>query len=135
MPDLGLPPDGPVAHLATPQWQSFEIRMRARKAEKCLDRAAAALDLGSIDEASEAIEEARRLSPGNPRLEELSSGLDALKQPAPQIAPAQGHGYGWKSAAIIAGLVALSGASWEAWIHSDQLAMLAPKAHPDMDTA
>lgn len=136
MADLGVPSgDGPVAHLATPQWQSFEIRMRARKADRCLQRAAAALSDGSIAEAKAALEEARQLAPLHPRLEELTGRLDALTQPPPQALAAHGHGHVWRSAAVAAGLVVFSAAGWEAWVHRDQIALLVPKAHPDMDTS
>jgi len=127
--------DAPVAHLATPQWQSFEIRMRARKADRCLQRAAAALDSGSADEANNALDEARQLSPLDPRLEELSARLDALKYPAPLPSTIRGHGYFWTSAAVVAGLVVASAGGWETWIHRDQIALLVPKARPDMDAS
>jgi hypothetical protein len=137
--DLGLPSgDAPIAHLATPQWQSFEIRMRARKADRCLERAAAALSDGSIVEARAALDEARQLAPQLPRLEELSRRLDALTQPAPQALAAQGtqgHSYAWTSAAVFAGLVVFSAAGWQAWGHRDQIALLVPTAHPDMDAS
>jgi hypothetical protein len=127
--------DAPVAHLATPQWQSFEIRMRARKADRCLQRAAAALDSGSAGDASIALEEARQLSPSDPRLEELSARLDALKYPALPLATGRGHSYFWTSAAVLAGLVVASAAGWETWIHRDHIALLIPKARPDMDVS
>jgi len=127
--------DAPVAHVATPQWQSFEIRMRARKADRCLQRAAAALDSGSADDANNALDEARRLSPLDPRLEELSARLDALKYPAPPPSTVRSHGYSWTSAAVVAGLVVASAAGWETWIHRDQIALLIPKARPDMDAS
>jgi hypothetical protein len=136
VPELGVPRgDAPVAHLATPQWQSFEIRMRARKADRCLQRAAAALDDGSVDEANDALEEARQLSPLDPRLQELSARLNALKHPAPPPSTVQNHGSVWTSAAIVAGLVVVSAAGWETWTHRDTLALLFPKAHPDMDVS
>jgi len=132
VPDLGVPSgDGPVAHLATPQWQSFEIRMRARKADRCLQRAAAALGDGSIAEAKAALEEARQLAPLHPRLEELTGRLDALTQPAPQALAPHGHSHVWRNAAVAAGLVVFSAAGWETWVHRDQIALLVPKAHPD----
>jgi hypothetical protein len=123
--------DTPVAHLATPQWQSFEVRMRARRAGRCLQRAGAALDDGSIDEASDALEEARQLSPLDPRIETLSARLETLKHPAK---PAS-HGHFWTSAAIVAGLVVAGAAGWQTWLHRDQIALLVPKAHPDIDAS
>jgi hypothetical protein len=133
VPDLGEPPgNGRPAHLATPEWQSFEVRMRARKAERCLQRAAEALDAGSIGEASDGLDEARQLSPLHPRLSELSARLEALKHPAPT---AQRHSYVWTSAAMVAGVVALSAAGWQAWVHRDELAALVPKALPNTGTS
>jgi hypothetical protein len=134
VPDLRVPPgDAPVAHLATPQWQSFEIRMRARKADRCLQRATAALDSGSINEASDAIDEARQLSPLHPRLGELSARLNAVKSPPP--AAVHSHGHAWATAAIVAGLVVAGAAGWEVWVHRDNIAQLVPTAHPDMDAS
>ncbi len=107
--------------------------MRARKAERCLQRAAAALDDGSIDEARDALEEARQLSPLDPRLDKLSARLDALKHPAPPPPAVAGHGSLWTSAAIIAGLVVVSAAGWGGWVYKDQIVQLVPTPHTDMD--
>jgi Tfp pilus assembly protein PilF len=86
VPDLGVPVgDGPVAHVSTPQWQSFELRMRARKAERCLQRASAAIENGSIDEATAALEEARQIDPSGARVQELTARLEALSQPTPDL--------------------------------------------------
>jgi hypothetical protein len=126
--------EAPVAHLATPQWQSFEIRMRGRKAERCLQRAAAALDDGSIVEATDALDEARRLSPSNPLLEELTLRLDALKQPVPLVST-RDSGYRWTAAAIVAGLGVFTSVGWQGWSHRDQLALLFPNAHTEMDAS
>ena len=105
--------------------------MRARKADRCLQRADEALDTGSIGEASDALDEARQLSPQHPRLPELSARLEALKHPAPT---AQRHRFVWTTAAIVAGVVAFSAAGWQAWVHRDQLDELVPKALPNTDT-
>ena len=50
-------------HTATQQWQSFEMRMRRRRAERCALRAEVALEAGFPDDAREALDEARRLDP------------------------------------------------------------------------
>jgi hypothetical protein len=133
VPDLDESPgNGRPAHLATPEWQSFEVRMRARKAERCLQRAAEALDTGSIGEASDALDEARQLSPLHPRLTEFAARLEELKHPAPI---ARRHSYVWTRAAIVAGVLAFSAAGWQTWVHRDQLALLVPKALPNTDTS
>jgi hypothetical protein len=61
------------SHVATTEWQSFEIRMRKRRAERCLLRADVALEAGFVEDAREALEEARRLDPE-------SSGLASIEQ-------------------------------------------------------
>ncbi len=79
MPDSGAEVSVPVtvSHTSTPQWQSFEIRMRHRRAERCLAHANLALSAGLLDEARAAGEEARALAPGMPELEELEQKLAA----------------------------------------------------------
>ena len=106
--------------------------MRARKAERCLQRAAEALDTGSIGEASDALDEARQFSPLHPRLTELSARLEELKHPAPT---ARRQSHVWTRAAIVAGVLAFSAAGWQGWRHRDQLAALVPKALPTADTS
>jgi len=108
--------------------------MRARKAERCLQRASAALDDGSIAEASDALDEARRLSSANPLLEELTARLDALKLPAPHVAT-RGDGYWWTGVTIAAGFIVFTAVGWEGWVHRERLALLLPKAHTEMDAS
>jgi hypothetical protein len=63
------------SHVATTEWQSFEIRMRKRRAERCLLRADVALDAGFIEDAHEAAAEARSLDPEAPRLVEVEQRI------------------------------------------------------------
>jgi len=98
--------------VSTPQWQSFEIRMRARKAERCVQRAIAALESGSTADAAVALEEARDLDPSNPHLADIAATLDLLKNPPPE--PRAGF---WTSAAVILWLVVLAVAGWQLWAH------------------
>lgn len=68
MSDAGVPSplattQAANAHTTTQQWQSFELRMRQRRAERCRLRAEAAIDAGLFDDAREALEEAGRLHP------------------------------------------------------------------------
>jgi hypothetical protein len=69
-----------AAHISSPEWQSFETRMRARRAERCFQRAATAIESSSATEAREALDEARILSPADPRVGELESRLVTLHQ-------------------------------------------------------
>jgi hypothetical protein len=78
MPDMGLPA-GPSrrSHTASQQWQSFEIKMRYRRAERCIAHAEAALIAGRHDEARRALEEAQALNSESPSFEKM---LDAVRQ-------------------------------------------------------
>jgi hypothetical protein len=49
------------SHTSTTEWQSFEDRMRHRRAQRCRVRARVAIDAGLLDEARGALAEARRL--------------------------------------------------------------------------
>ena len=80
MPDQGVPADRTAAHIGSPEWQSFETRMRARRAERCFQRTATAIENGSATEAREALDEARILSPADPRVGELEARLVTLHQ-------------------------------------------------------
>lgn len=73
MPKPGVPTDANTTrtHTGTEQWQSFEIRMRHRRAERCVLRAEAALDAGLEAEARAALDEARGLDPDAPSFDEL----------------------------------------------------------------
>lgn len=51
------------SHTSTGEWQSFEVRMRQRRAERLLLRAEAAADAGFFDEARAALDEAQAVYP------------------------------------------------------------------------
>jgi hypothetical protein len=78
------------SHTATQQWQSFEIRMRRRRVDRCVLRAAVAIDAGQLDDARAALEEVERLDPHEPAIQPLRTRLsDAeLKSAEPLIEPA-----------------------------------------------
>ena len=78
-----------VSHTATGEWQSFEGRMRRRRAERLALRADVAADAGCIEEAREALAEARTLAPTLPELDRIEHKLD---RPAPvaYVSPALG---------------------------------------------
>ena len=57
------------SHTATQQWQSFEIRMRRRRVERCVLRASVAIEAGVLDDARAALEEVQRLDPHEPAIE------------------------------------------------------------------
>lgn len=77
MPDSGADVLAPMtrSHTATPQWQSFELRMRQRRAERCLVRADLAWSAGLFEEARIATEEARDLAPDLPEVAAMDRRL------------------------------------------------------------
>ena len=81
MPDVGTPrPKAPLdaPHVSTSEWQSFEGRMRRRRAERCLLRAEEALAAGDESRAAAALAEAQELSPSDtPDLETLRFRLQS----------------------------------------------------------
>ena len=62
-------------------WATFEARVRGRRFARCLERANQMIDLGRLDEARDALNEARILSPDAPELAELERRI--ASQPAP----------------------------------------------------
>lgn len=83
------PPQPPRSHTSTVQWQSFEVRMRQRRAERCLLRAEVALEAGFPDDARVAVDEARFLDPCLPGLDELEQRIEATGAVAPPGPPAR----------------------------------------------
>jgi hypothetical protein len=73
-----------VSHTSTGEWQSFEVRMRRRRAERLLVRAEAAVEADSLDDARTCLAEARALAPDLPALDALERRLSpppALDEP------------------------------------------------------
>jgi hypothetical protein len=71
-----------ASHTSTGEWKSFEIRMRRRRAEHLVVRAEAALDAGCVDDAREALHEARRLAPDLPQIVSVEHSIDAFQNAA-----------------------------------------------------
>ena len=88
-----------ASHTATGEWQSFELRMRRRRADRLVLRANAAADQGHADEARACLEEARQLAPGLPGIDAVQQKLDA-----PPARSSVSFGWVWKTAAVAAGL-------------------------------
>src|SRR6476661_3150423 len=65
------------SHTATGEWQSFELRMRRRRAERLVLRAEVAADAGFPDDARTCLDEARRLAPGLTAIASVQEKLDA----------------------------------------------------------
>ena len=66
-----------VSHTAGADWQSFELRMRRRRAERLALRADVAVDAGCPEDARACLEEARALAPGLPELALIEAKLSA----------------------------------------------------------
>ena len=67
------------SHTATQEWQSFEMKMRRRRLERCVLRASVALEAGVLEDAAEALDEARRLDPNEITVQELAGQLAAAR--------------------------------------------------------
>ena len=117
--------------------------MRARKAERCLQRASAAIENGSIDEATSALEEARQLDPSSTRVQELTARLEALSQPKPDLdlqleafsysePEAPKRGFIALAVAVVCALALLGIGGWEAWTHQAELMTRLP-SHSAVD--
>jgi hypothetical protein len=63
------------SHTTTGEWQSFEARMRRRRAERLALRADIAVEAGCPDEARACLEEARRLAPALPECARVEQKL------------------------------------------------------------
>lgn len=66
-----------ASHTATGEWQSFEIRMRRRRAERLVLRAEVAAEAGCLDDARASLEEARTLWPNAPGLGDLHQKIQS----------------------------------------------------------
>lgn len=112
MPDMGAPPVAPIpSHVATTEWQSFEVRMRRRRADRCVMRAEVALEAGCVDEARDALDEARQLDSSTPSLEVLRERVAPRTPPAP-AAPGSRRWVTAGAACVLMGLAAFGGWSF-----------------------
>jgi hypothetical protein len=130
------------SHTATEQWQSFEIRMRRRRVERCVLRASVAIEAGVLEDARAALEEVQRLDPYEPALETLrtqltsaeidipSAGLPSaataaelplnvpdLEEPVPLEEPQPRHTWRYAVAGLL--LVTISGAGGWFWVKTN----------------
>ena len=113
------------SHTATQQWQSFEMRMRRRRAERCAVRAAVALEAGVLDDARAALDEALHLSPDDPELLELAARVDAAERQA--SVPVRRPSRRWMVPA--AALILCSAAGGWLWMQTDADAIEWAAAH------
>ena len=93
-PELCMSSHVPQSHTATEQWQSFELRMRHRRVQRCVLRATVALEEGLLEQAREAIDEAARLEPDDDSVRQLTAAIAAAEAHPPvtaAIAAAEAH--------------------------------------------
>ena len=74
-----------VSHTASGEWQSFEVRMRRRRADRLVLRAEAAIEAGCLEEARECLTEARTLAPALPALDTLQRRLSEPVLATPEL--------------------------------------------------
>lgn len=99
-------------HTSTGEWQSFEVRMRHRRAERLLLRAEAAAEAGFIDEARTALDEVRALVPRLPGLAETEARIDAAaSRPIESIAPSAARPRRAVAAVVVVTLLGASAAA------------------------
>ena len=122
MPDVGAPLSSRPTHTSTQEWQSFEIRMRRRRAERCLLRAEIALDAGFENDARAALDEARRLDWQSPDFDSLKARIDQRR--AAEAAQRNGR----RRVAYLAAAALAVAAAGTAFFVSDQTD--APRATP-----
>jgi hypothetical protein len=91
------------SHTTTCEWQTFEARMRWRRADHLLRQACAAVDTASRREALQLLDEARALCPTHPLLPEILARLRAPLPPPPASAGASASLWG---AIVLAWLLA-----------------------------
>src|SRR3954467_9307297 len=78
-----------VSHTSTGEWQSFESRMRRKRAERLALRAEVAAEAGCFDDARQCLDEARSIAPGLPAIAAAESLIAQLAAaPPPPKAPA-----------------------------------------------
>ncbi len=63
-------------------WAAFEARMRNRRFARCIERTAAGLESGAMEDVRDALDEARILCPDAPEIAELESRIAALPSPS-----------------------------------------------------
>ncbi len=97
-----------VPHTSTGEWQSFETRMRRRRAERLALRAEVAVEAGYPDDARTLIEEARALEPDLPAVAHVEQLLSE------EIAPAS-NTRSWRGVLAVAATLVVAATAGYAW--------------------
>ena len=93
-----------VSHTTTGEWQSFEGRMRRRRAERLILRAEAAAEAGCLDDARQCLAEARALDPRMPALAAVEDKIEKVETSSamPDVEPAGRSRGRFAAAAVVA---------------------------------
>jgi hypothetical protein len=101
------------SHSSTTQWQSFEMRMRQRRADRCVQRAELALEAGNEEAAREAIEEARVLDPSAPEFESLRAVVAERQQVTLDAGARSGRRLVMAASLLLVTAVGVGAAVWQ----------------------
>ncbi len=117
-----------LSHTATGEWQSFESRMRRRRAERLALKAEVAASAGFDDDARACLAEARTLAPDLPEIAAAEAALE--RQPEPTLIAAE-EGPRSRSAFLVSAtaclLLAAFVAGWIAYRDVPDGAMALPR--------
>ena len=136
-----------VSHTNTGEWQSFEVRMRRRRAERLALRAEIAAEAGCVDDAREFLAEARALVPALPGVkaaeaaiadaeERLAAGADSPANEGTRGRLSRRRWIPYTAAAALA-FVVLTGWTWSSGARSaatDVRSSAAASAESDSST-
>jgi hypothetical protein len=107
------------------------MRMRRRRAERCLQHAQVALEAGLIAESIEAFEEARQLNPSGAGVQEFAERLSALTSPPADTSP-RSRSRSATIAIVLFALIALSGLLGWLIVHRSMGVQEAPPLRADI---
>lgn len=121
-----------VSHTTTGEWQSFELRMRRRRAARLALRAEVAAQAGCYEDARACLDEARALAPELPALAEVERTLERPVEVSP---PASTGGRRTLQLAAAAVALVLVGAAFTLFEWPSQNSSLAPRSFVETPAA
>jgi hypothetical protein len=118
-----------ISHTSSGEWQSFEGRMRRRRAERCILRAQVAAEAGCLEDARAALDEARKLAPGLADIDAVEANIFGRGETIvadPALPGARGFFYYAACAAAVLASVAILSIGFSWWQRTNRLAPAAP---------
>src|SRR3954468_19222831 len=122
-----------ISHTSSGEWQSFEGRMRRRRAERCILRAQVAAEAGCLEDARAALDEARKLAPGLADIDAVEANIFGRGETIvadPASPGARGFFYYAACAAAVLASVAILSIGFTWWQRTNRLAPAAPATAP-----